>query len=369
MRAWGLGGLVASVLLTSACAAPSADTVLFNGKVFTSDPSQPWAEALAISGERVVAVGDSATIGGAAGGSTHRIDLAGRVVIPGLNDAHLTLARATPASVRVLGADALAQGVTSLQVFSLDPVAETVAAFREAQLPLRVRVLRMPMPDGAGANRDSRPFFPPQPTPRLDVRGMGFALTGSEGERMRQAVGWAYGSEDPLAVASLDAQAAEEYVTALERHGVAEVWQAKRPRVEQAVAMPAGWFARLPRLGAVAVQAPRPGAPLRSFLDAGVPLGLGSGDGFQGFAMIRLATTPALGGEALTVERAIVAATYGSPVSQFQETNKGRLIVGAVADLAVLDRDPFAASEEELGRTRSVLTMIGGRPVYDVPRP
>ncbi|MDP2320188.1 MAG: amidohydrolase family protein [Acidobacteriota bacterium] len=356
-------------LLTGACAAPAPDTILVNGKVFTANPSQPWAEALAISGERFVEVGDSEAIGRAAGNSTRRIDLGGRVVIPGLNDAHLTLAGATRASVRVLGADALAQGVTSIQVFSLDPVAETVAAFREAQLPLRVRVLRMPVPDGAGANRDSRPFFPPQPTTRLDVRGMGFALTGAEGDRMRQAVGWAYGSEDPLAVASLDAQAAEDYVTALERHGVPEVWQAKRPRVEQAVAMPAAWFARLPRLGAVAVQVPRAGAPLRSFLDAGVPLGLGSGDAFLGFAMIRLATAPALGGEALTVEQALVAATYGSAVSEFQEANKGRLVVGAVADLAVLDRDPFTAGDEEPGRIRSVLTMIGGRPVYDVPRP
>lgn len=361
--------IAAGALLLGACAAPSPDTVLVNGKVFTSNPSQPWAEALAVSGERVVAVGDSATIGGAAGGSTRRIDLAGRVVIPGLNDAHLTLSGATPASVRVLGADALAQGVTSLQVFSLDPVAGTVAAFREAQLPMRVRVLRMPVPDGTGANRDSRPFFPPQPTPRLDVRGMGFELNGSEGERMRQAVGWAYGSEDPLAVASLDAQAAEDYVTALERHGVAEVWQAKRPRVERAVAMPAAWFARLPRLGAVAVQAPRPGAPLRAFLDAGVPLGLGSGDAFQGFDVIRRATAPGLGSEALTVEQALMAATYGSAISQFQEANKGRLVAGALADLAVLDRDPFTAGDEELGRIRSVLTMIGGRPVYDVPRP
>lgn len=361
--------IAAGALLLSACAAPSADTVLFNGKIFTADSARPWAEALIIRGERVVAVGSSVEIQTQAPESARRIDLAGRVVIPGLNDARLELTDATTASVRVLGAEALAHGVTSLQIFSTTPVAETVRAFREADLPLRIRILRMPTPNEAGENRDSRPFFPPQPTPRIDVRGMSFVLGAGDGERMRQAVGWAYGSEDPLAVASLDAQAAEEYVTALERLGVAEVWQAKRPRVEQAVAMPAAWFARLPRLGAVAVQAGRPGAPLRSFLDAGVPLGLGSGDAFQGFAMVQLATAPDLGGEALTVEQALVAATYGSAVSQFQEANKGRLMVGAVADLAVLDRDPLTASAEELGRIRSVLTMIGGRPVYDVPRP
>lgn len=361
--------IAVGALWLSACTAAAPDTVLVNGRIFTSNPSQPWAQALAIRGERVIAVGDTAAIEAEAGASTRRIDLAGRVVVPGLNDAHLALSGATTATVRVLGAEALSHGVTSLQVFSVTPVAGTVGAFREAGLPLRVRILRMPTPDAAGVNRDSRPFFPPQPTARLDVRGMGFVLSGTDGERLRQAVGWAYGSEDPIAVASLDAEAAEAYVAALETHGAADVWKAKRPRVDQPVAMPATWFARLPRVGAVAVQTPRPGAPLRSLLAAGIPLGLGSGDGFKGFDLVRLATMAALGDEALSVEQAVTAVSQGSAVSEFKETHKGRLAVGAVADLAVLSRDPFTAAGEELGRIRSVLTMIGGRSVYDVPRP
>ena len=242
-------------------------------------------------------------------------------------------------------------------------------AFREAGLPLRVRILRMPTPNATGENRDSRPFFPPQPTPRLDVRGMGFRLTAADGDRLRQAVGWAYGSEDPIAVATADAAIAEAYVAALEAHGVADVWKAKRPRIDQPVMMPASWFARLPPRGAVVVQTPRDGVPLRTFLTAGVPLGLGSGDTFRGFDLIRMATMPSLGGEALTVDQALAAASYGSAFSQFEDEQKGRLAIGALADLAVLSRDPFTASPEELGQIRSVLTMIGGRPVYDVPRP
>lgn len=360
---------MAWALCTSACAAPSADTILLNGKVFTANSAQPWAEALAVRGERVIAVGSVAEVEAEAGSATRRIDLAGRTVIPGLNDAHLALSGATTASVRVLGADAVSQGVTSLQVFSVTPVADTVRAFREADLPIRVRILRMPTPNEAGVNRDSRPFFPPQPTPRLDARGMGFVLSGNDGERLRQAVGWAYGSEDPIAIASLDARAAEEYVAALEGHGAADVWKAKRPRVEQPVGMPGPWITRLAPLGAVVVQTPRPGAPLRAFLSAGVPLALGSGDSFLGFDLIRLATMAALGDEALTREHAIVAASHGAAVGQFEDEQKGRLVVGALADLAVLSADPFTAGEEELGRIRSVLTMIGGRPVYDVPRP
>lgn len=361
--------VLAWALLTSACADRPADTVFLNGKIFTSNPSQPWAQALAIRGERVVAVGADADIEGQAGPSTRRLDLTGRVVVPGLNDAHLAMSGATAAAVRVLGAEALAHGVTSLQVFSVSPVAETVRAFREAGLPLRIRILRMPQPAAAGGSRDSRPFFPPQPTPRIDVRGMGFVLGAADGDRLRQAVGWAYGSEDPLAIASLDGAATEAYLQSLEDHGAADVWQAKRPRLEQPVALPPGWALRLQRLGAVVVQWPRAGTPLRSILSAGVPLALGSGERFRGFALIRLATMAQLGGEALTVAQAIAAYSQGAAISEFEEANKGRLAVGALADLAVLSGDPFTAAEEELGRIRSVLTMIGGRPVYDVSRP
>lgn len=361
--------IAAGALWLSACAAPSADTVFLNGKIFTANPSQPWAEALAVRGDRIVAVGSTAAMAAEAGASTRRIDLAGRVAVPGLNDAHLAMTGATTASVRLLGAEAVSHGVTSLQVFSVTPVADTVRAFLEAGLPLRVRILRMPTPDAAGVNRDSRPFFPPQPAPRIDVRGMGFVLSAAEGDRLRQAVGWAYGSEDPVAIASLDSSATDAYAAALEGHGAADVWKAKRPRVDRAVAMPPAWFARLLRLGVVAVQAPRPGAPLRSFLDAGVPLALASGHTFRGFGVIRLAAMPALGDEALTVEQAIVAASYGAAVSEFKDADKGRLAVGALADLAVLSGDPFIATAEELGAIRAVLTMIGGRPVYDVPRP
>lgn len=361
--------MVVWALMTSACAAPSADTVLFNGRIFTSDPARPWAEALIVRGERVIAVGSAVEIQTQAPESARRIDLAGRVVIPGLNDARVELSDATSASARVLGAEALANGVTSLQVFSKTPVAGTVRAFREADLPLRIRILRMPTPNEAGENRDSRPFFPPQPTPRIDVRGMGFVLGAGDGERLRQAVGWAYGSEDPIAIATADADIAEAYVAALESHGVAGVWKAKRPRVDQPVTMAASWLGRLLSRGVVVVQTPRAGAPVRSFLAAGVPLGLGSGESFAGFSLIRLATAPALAGEAISVEQALQAATLGSAFAQAEEEQKGRLVVGALADLAVLSQDPFTASNEELGRIRSVLTMIGGRPVYDVPRP
>jgi predicted amidohydrolase YtcJ len=68
---------------------PPADTVLKNGRIYTMDADQPWAEALAISGGRLVYVGDAAGIADYIGPSTNTLDIAGKMVMPGLVDAHL----------------------------------------------------------------------------------------------------------------------------------------------------------------------------------------------------------------------------------------------------------------------------------------
>ena len=80
---------VAAIACVRVAAQDSApDLVLLNGKIFTSDAAHPYVQALAIRGERVVATGDSAKIKALAGPQTRQIDLRGRTVIPGINDAH-----------------------------------------------------------------------------------------------------------------------------------------------------------------------------------------------------------------------------------------------------------------------------------------
>jgi predicted amidohydrolase YtcJ len=56
---------------------------LFNGKIFTSNVNQPYAQALAIKGDRIAAIGGSSEIRLLAGDNTREIDLGGRTVIPG----------------------------------------------------------------------------------------------------------------------------------------------------------------------------------------------------------------------------------------------------------------------------------------------
>lgn len=67
---------------------PRADLVLVNGRVLTVDSSDRVAQAVAISGNRIVAVGTTADVERVAAPNARRIDLRGRTVTPGLLDAH-----------------------------------------------------------------------------------------------------------------------------------------------------------------------------------------------------------------------------------------------------------------------------------------
>jgi predicted amidohydrolase YtcJ len=85
-----LGILVLFVAGVFAAHAPSdaPNMILVNGRVFTGADSQPYAEAVAIKGTRILAVDTSEKISSLAGPNTRRIDLGGHLVIPGLNDVH-----------------------------------------------------------------------------------------------------------------------------------------------------------------------------------------------------------------------------------------------------------------------------------------
>src|SRR5581483_361196 len=84
--------LVAATVLASACARPpqtAADVVVTHARIWTGEAAQPEAEALAIIGERIVAVGRADEIDRWRGDATREIDAAGRRVVPGFNDAHV----------------------------------------------------------------------------------------------------------------------------------------------------------------------------------------------------------------------------------------------------------------------------------------
>ena len=84
---------------------PAPDLVLLNGKIVTVDDRFAIAQAVAVRGDRVVAVGTTEEITHLAGPGTRRIDLRGRTVIPGLIDNHMHLLRAATTWSRELRFD------------------------------------------------------------------------------------------------------------------------------------------------------------------------------------------------------------------------------------------------------------------------
>jgi len=66
-----------------------ADLILTNGRIYTVDEAAPWAEAIAISGEKILAVGSAREVSKTAGPDTQVIDLQGAFASPGFNDGHV----------------------------------------------------------------------------------------------------------------------------------------------------------------------------------------------------------------------------------------------------------------------------------------
>jgi predicted amidohydrolase YtcJ len=83
--------LALAALWTLPSAARAGDTLFLHGHIYTAAPSAPWAQALAVSGARIDAVGSDAAIAKLRHAGTRVVDLQGRTVIPGLFDSHLHL--------------------------------------------------------------------------------------------------------------------------------------------------------------------------------------------------------------------------------------------------------------------------------------
>jgi predicted amidohydrolase YtcJ len=95
---------------------PAADLLLINGKVVTVDERFTIAEAIAVAGEEIVAVGDNDDITAFSGPGTRTIDLEGLTVIPGLIDNHMHLLRAGATWLREVRLDGIGSRRRALEM-------------------------------------------------------------------------------------------------------------------------------------------------------------------------------------------------------------------------------------------------------------
>lgn len=309
--------------------------------------------------------------------------------------------------LRDYAAEAVRFGITSVQDMAGNlPPDQTLRVVQAAQLPLRVRIVPFPMTTAHGIKRGEwAGGVERHPTPLVRVEGVKYILdaTPLEGgalmrrpyagrpgwygklnfpvDTVRQLLRAALGTAEPLLLHIAGDSSASLVLGLMSALADDATWRRKRVRFEHGDGVAPDLQPRAKALGVVVVENPshyinaavdkQHAAPaaqhgyFRSLLASGVPFALGSDGPSNPFLNILFAATLADPLEALTREQAVRAYTAGSAYAEFQENEKGTLMPGKLADLAVLSQDIFTVPLPALPGTVSELTMVGGRVVYE----
>jgi predicted amidohydrolase YtcJ len=503
--------------------APAPDLILYNAKVFTGDAKSRFAQAVAITDDRISAVGTNDEVKAAATPSTKMIDATGHLIIPGLNSAHehfcstpsfamttgpdttsaellAALAGAideTPSDVWLTGTigppviddpaitsaviDKAAQGrrvllfsftghaaiansaalsslrtndsrdpaggwwqrdasgrstgkafeyaatnlqrrwaeltsdddatdamhawaegaarlgVTTVQVMPCVAYKQFEKLARHASLPIRLRVIPMPMTFNDGRDTDELRTEPAPGAARsmLNVSGIKWILDGTPIER-----GAAMREPYPGTKENGRINFSNEEITSMLKEGIAANqqmlfhvigdrttstlldlmkamgrtdWKERRVRIEHGDGITAEMIPAVRDFGIVVVENPTHQGPfaktrlVKTLLKNGIPIAIGSdGPPLTPYQDLELAiTNPSNPDEAITRDEAVDAYTRGSAFAELTEKDKGTIAPGKLADLAMLSQDIFTVSTSRIPETTSLLTIVGGKVVYD----
>ena len=403
------------------------DLILFNGTVLTMENSPPVAEAVAISGDTLVAVGTNSQVLALAGPYTRAIDLQGLTVVPGFIDAHchrLTdLGLLNYASPDEAIQDALTRGWTTLHELYITQDRLDNLHTLDLQGRLRLRVA-LYLALNAGFTH-----FPPwytayQPGQELSallrIAGVKVTLDQEWGEnifftrseldqtvRAADSLGWQVATH-AFALESMD-RIVDSYEgvigggnNSLRRHRIEHCGLLSDSLLNRVIAR--GIIASvqfdgtpyMPDDSSFQQRVPPADRPLmvrtRDLLLGGARV-MGSTDapwgttdwrynvrpGQRGAAMWALycaATRIGFWGripeswqvaQTIPVADALRLMTKEAAWSTFEEDRKGTLAAGKLADLVVLSDNPLTVPLAEVPAIRTVMTMVGGKAEYCAP--
>lgn len=299
-------------------------------------------------------------------------------------------------------------GITSVQAYTFGLSPEVLAQVLPGlNVPIRLRLVPTPLTTPTG--RDLAPWQQLRAPPggMITVSGVKWVLDGTPIERLaalrqryqdRTTFGRMNFPEDTLRAILEDALARNQqpHLHASGDSTIATVfrlmqeiapesrWQPLRVRIEHGDFLSPELIPVARRFGVVLVQNPshftvvpeimsRIDAgrrawvmPMRSAMEAGVLVGIGSDGPPNPFLNMMFAMMhPVNPAEALTAEQAVRAYTIANAYGEFAESQRGAIAPGMLADLAVLSQDIFSTPLEALPGTESVLTLVGGRAVWD----
>lgn len=307
-------------------------------------------------------------------------------------------------AARAFASQAVRWGITTVQNMRIgSDLARLTRTLRRARLPIRWRNIRGPV-DGVETGT-----VPPEladPRQRVYLSGIKYVLDGTPVERyaamrqpysdrpdtagtinfsdrdIRRALEQSLRTGEQVQFHAVGDRAIEKLLSIMEATAPAERWRAVRVAIRHGDGFTPELVARASRLGVVVDQNPshlgfpllearwgeraRTLQPLRSMVDGGIRLALGSDGPVNPFLNIMLATTHRLRpDEALTREQAVAAYTRGSAILEGMEDRKGTIAPGMLADLSVLSADIFEIPASQLPRVVSLMTIVDGAIVHE----
>jgi predicted amidohydrolase YtcJ len=383
----------------------ASDTLLVHGHIYTGNTKAPWAEAIAVSGEKIDAVGTGKEILARRDARTIVVDLHGKTVIAGITDSHMHV---------LFGAMAL-HGINlstpeaSITQDSPEALTEKIRAYAVDHAEEKILFGRADfgtVPPGAPSHQLLDRAVPDRPLivhntsehalwlngKALAMAGIGTPVADPREERyvIRDASGHPTGIllEDAMEIAERAAQAqisrdeklamlrdASRYLNRLGITSITnatgsladiELYAALHDRGELTVrartSFGSDWPCTWPPDPFVGMQQAVTRTVWRNATSSSLVGGVFDGAAQGGAAPTLLSYVPE---ERLTVEQAVNAYTRGSAYANFTDDLLGTLESGKLADLVVLSQDIFSAPHEQIGKTQVMLTMVGGKIVFN----
>ena len=402
--------------------AHSPDAIFYNGIILSIDDNRPQAQAIAIDGERILAVGTNNEILTLKGSSTQVIDLRGKTVMPGFIDSHshrLTQRnRWGFSTLQEAVTEALSQGWTGMDELAIDQsqLQELIALDAQGGLLSRVNVYLMVNTfEGNSLGDWFRAYQPGQQiSPFLRIAGLKIFIDYDSGRkllfqqdelneliRQLQSEGWT------ISVKAISIQSHELALNAFEYALNGASNDRHRHRIEHSIAASDEQVDRMARLGIiVCIQPSLPGvisfdpdtfrmrdengannayrwgdyqaggvfliaSPLNPFPNVEEhrspthisPMGL----------LYRSVTQIGVDSQqpeawmlrkTLTIEQILPLMTINAAYATFEEDKKGSLTPDKYADLVILSGNPLESSVDGLLSIQTLMTMVGGKVEY-----
>jgi hypothetical protein len=397
----------------------NADIIFSNGAIITMDDANPSAEAIAIQGNKILAVGTNEDVLKHRGQNTTVINLEGKTLTSGFIDSHQHRVKRGLEGLIDLEStlnNAVKQGWTSINELYVPPdiMPQYLALANQDQFRLRVNIYPAanggygePLGDWYKAYRQDQIF-----SPKVRIGGLKI-FTGIDNDTRllwtqeelnalllaRHQEGW------HLAIKTVSTESLEMILIALENLEKTDPNIVNsRVRLEHALFFTPDQIARTKRLGVIpSIQTYMPGElvgeqdiaeltarepqdsafPWRSLVTAGVVIANGSAfptyyvdepSGapfgspmhliYQAVTRVgNLGTQPEawMLNQTITAEQALRALTIDAAYANFQDHELGSITPGKLADVVILSDNPLAVPASDINNIQVLMTMIDGK--------